>query len=255
MFFSRQSKYKILFTSLFCGGFLFLLWHSYYVYVDNTKTEDLPLIRASKGIIFKPKDPGGIIIPDKDKDIYNSMSGRASKPETARIEREEPEQVITKVEALALIDKQLRAQGIKPQTSATPLAESTESATTAPAQPTIKVAATTQTQAAPVTQPAAPVTSITSATPPATPAPSPQIYYVRVAKITSPEVFEQAVVELKKTYPLLDQLQAKLATKNVDGTDKYYVHLGPVAASSKAQDICRQLETLGKACRVVENGK
>jgi hypothetical protein len=69
-------KYKIFFIVSSLFGFGYLLFHSYYTYIDNTKEEDLPIIRAPTNIVSKPEDPGGMIIPDKDKDIYKQMSGK-----------------------------------------------------------------------------------------------------------------------------------------------------------------------------------
>lgn len=86
---------------------MFSLWYSYYVYVDNTKEENLPLIKAQTNIIFKPKNPGGMIVPDKDKDIYNSMSGRKGAPEKIKLAKDTTQQNISKAEAIELINKQM----------------------------------------------------------------------------------------------------------------------------------------------------
>jgi len=99
-------KYKAALLVLSIFGFGFLLWYSYYIHVDNSREEEVPIIRAPLNIISRPQNPGGMIVPNKDKDIYNRMLGRKGGSERAS-STGLSESNLSKSEALTLIDNQL----------------------------------------------------------------------------------------------------------------------------------------------------
>lgn len=194
--FNSWFKYKIFLVILACFLFTFMLWYSYYVYVDNTKEEEVPLIKAPTNLVFKPKDPGGMIVPDKDKDIYNVMSGRKSTTEKIKITKDASGKDISKAEAIALINKQIQ-QPVKIKT--------------------IK-----------------PI----------------EVYFIRVAKIKTPDALPDAVSILKSSYKQLGDLKEKLYEEQSFGIKKYYVHFGPIKDKTQAESLCNELKNTGKACKV-----
>lgn len=86
--------------------FIYLAWYSYSTQVDNVKESDLPIIYAPKNIKFKPEDPGGFVVANKDKTIYDHISGK--NPKTSAINTQKPtETPVAKEDVAALINKQL----------------------------------------------------------------------------------------------------------------------------------------------------
>jgi hypothetical protein len=104
---SRWFKYKVAMVATALVCFSYLLWYSYYIHIDNTVEEDLPIIKAPTNIVSKPEDPGGMIIPNKDKDIYKQMSGRGKSNERV-MTTEFNENNLSKSKALDLINNQLK---------------------------------------------------------------------------------------------------------------------------------------------------
>jgi hypothetical protein len=105
--FNKWFKYKVAMVATALACFSYLLWYSYYIHIDNTVEEDLPLIKAPTNIISKPEDPGGMIIPNKDKDIYKQMSGRGKANERVTT-TETNGNNLSKSKALDLINNQLK---------------------------------------------------------------------------------------------------------------------------------------------------
>jgi hypothetical protein len=104
---SRWFKYKLAMVATALVCFSYLLWYSYYIHIDNTVEEDLPIIKAPINIVSKPEDPGGMIIPNKDKDIYKQMSGRGKANEMVTT-TEFKQNNLSKSKALDLINNQLK---------------------------------------------------------------------------------------------------------------------------------------------------
>jgi hypothetical protein len=194
-------KYRVIALICASAAFLFTLWYSYDVYVDTGKQSDLPVISAPSSIVTKPANPGGMIVPYKDKDIYNSMSGRMSDSEGLHVIKNVEHSNLSRTEALTMIQKQLK-----------------------------RSASTESIDALPVS--------------------SPQIFYIRVAKIKSPQVFRNAVQIVYEKYPQLAKLEGKLYEDKSIFNTKYYVHLGPIKDRQVAESLCEHLRQLNKSCAV-----
>lgn len=89
--------------------FTYFSWYAYNTQVNNVKDSDLPIISAPKQVKFKPLDPGGLIVANRDKYIYDHVLGKrtaANKKVKAIGESEAP---VEKTEISALVAKQLKS--------------------------------------------------------------------------------------------------------------------------------------------------
>ncbi|NRA73221.1 MAG: hypothetical protein HRU36_00540 [Rickettsiales bacterium] len=207
----KRLKYKAALVMLASLGFSYLLWYSYYIHIDNVVDEDLPLIKAPSNIISKPQNRGGIIIPNKDKDIYNRMSGKRRGGDKIKVIRL-TENNLSKSEAIALINKQLKNGKIKRKENHKGNANNGSFLS--------KLFA--------------------------------KSYYLRIAKLTNPKVMNKALKILQNKYPDLKSFDGKLyKEQGSDGKTKYYLHIGPVKGKKFAGNLCAKLISAGKACKVV----
>jgi hypothetical protein len=193
--FSKIFLYKTFLLLCCLVGFGYLLFYSYYIHIDNVLEEDLPLVRAPKNIISKPDDPGGVIIPNKDKDIYTHMSGTKNTDDVIKT-KDLNENNFSKSKALDLIDKQLKNWKTKDTSK---LIEPDK------------------------------------------------IYYLRVAKLVSPNVKDKALKILQERHSELKHLDGKLYE---DKHSNHYLHMGPIKDAAKAENLCHGLTKSNKACKV-----
>jgi hypothetical protein len=108
----KFSRYKFFIVLFFILGFLGLAAYSYHAQLGNIEEFDLPIISAPERVKFKPGDPGGFVVSNRDKEIYDHMSGKkvtGGKIKTSK----SSEAPVPKNEIAALIDKQLQDDKIK----------------------------------------------------------------------------------------------------------------------------------------------
>ena len=203
-------KAAIVIAALF--GFSYLLWYSYYIHIDNVKEEDLPIVQAPLNIISKPQDPGGVIIPNKDKDIYNHMSGRKIRNERIKTSKLSKDN-LSKSEALSLITKQLKKGEIA---TAFKSAKSMLSK-----QKTPELIDKTYYLR---------IAKLTNAS----------------VKNKALKILQNKYPVLNK----LDGKLYK--EKNILGKTKYYLHVGPINKRTVAKSLCGQLIKAGKSCKVFQ---
>ena len=99
-----QAKYLILASVLI--SFFYFAWYAYTTQINNQNEADLPLILAPKQVKFKPLDPGGLIVPNKDKHIYDHVLGKTTiKPIKTYKENEKP---IDRADIPTIIKKQIK---------------------------------------------------------------------------------------------------------------------------------------------------
>ena len=207
---NKWLKYKVALVLCCLLSFSYLLWYSYYTHIDNVEEEDLPLVKAPSNIISKPQDPGGMIVPNKDKDIYNHMSGKKNKNDRVKATGLNKNN-LSKSEALALINKQLKNREIK--------------------RKNISATAAVNKQIIPKS--------------------FKKTYYLRVAKLTNANVKTKALKILQNKYPNLKSFSGKLyEEKGRDGQKKYYLHIGPIREKMSAENLCIKLIDAGKHCKV-----
>jgi hypothetical protein len=98
-------KYQAIVVTLCVLGFGYFAWHSYNSQQPSVHESDLPLIKAPTGIKSKPKDPGGIVIPNRDKDIYDHISGKQVRTDVKT--RKTAELPLSKTTMIEEINRQL----------------------------------------------------------------------------------------------------------------------------------------------------
>lgn len=176
----------------------------------------LPIVRADiDSIKVRPDDPGGMQVPNRDKTVYDRVSGS----EGNKIERllPEPEQPLEMPRpTLSLPDMQQKAASAEAQgqeTQSTPAAPTASSKATA-AKPTTPPPAVTFTEepVGPIAEAPAPVVKTPTTPPPAAPTATaddnaPRALTKRVAPTVKPE---QSVVPAQDQKALTDKIAAVL---------------------------------------------
>ena len=81
----RRGVWFFLLTVLVGGG-AGAGWHFYGDQLMHRDGDQLPVIRAVEGPVkVRPKTPGGMAIPDRDKLVYDSMKGVVAEPRVERL--------------------------------------------------------------------------------------------------------------------------------------------------------------------------
>jgi cell division septation protein DedD len=270
---------KILATVIVLIGFIYLAWYAYDA-SEELKDEELPLIAANKEIIkTKPENPGGLIVANRDKDIYDGMSGKNTKKEKKESPVIPPETPASKQAVAQTIEKELKTT--EPQTTTEPhanfivsdkAAESTstvvEQAKTEPSEldqelNNVEPTSTTtnesttnanvelQTKVAEATVPENPAPAV--AEPVIQPAPQAvnKTYTVRIAALKNEQAAIEAWKSLKATYySVLGDLGSEIQVVNNGIKTTYYLHAGPIATLEQAEQVCKALQAQGRRCRV-----
>ena len=85
-----KPKRKSLFN--FFGGIILIgltsgvLWFFYSDQLFSNVRNELPIVRAAEGPVkVRPKTPGGMAIPDRDKLVYDRMNGNVEEPRLERL--------------------------------------------------------------------------------------------------------------------------------------------------------------------------
>lgn len=226
----------------------------WYIFMGNSPSpgleSDVPVIKAdARAIKTRPENPGGMVVPNQDKLIYEGLG------------RGEPE---AKVERLLPLPEQPKAPPVQPP----PVRD--EVVTAVPPPPAV---------AAPPVQPAAPAASV-AAPPAAAPAPPPVAaatpkaappavetlpsaaavrqgqarggFMIQIAAMGSTDAAEKEWVRLKKANPDLlgtlasDIVKVDLGTKGVF----FRLRAGPMDELS-ARTLCGQMTKRNLGCMVV----
>lgn len=204
--------------------FIAAIWFAYDQGQESARGE-VPLVRAAEeSYRHKPEEPGGMQVPDRDKLVYNRVSGNEEIGDDIQL-RAGPELPIDKPEPQ------------RPAENA-PAAE-----TPAPApQPE-----------APATA-AAPEKSPAPAKPAAADAPAPSItdgaWLVQLGAFGSADGADKAWRMLKEKYgTLLTSLRPDVDILERAGKDPLYrLRAGPFANRDAADKVCARLKAEGQAC-------
>ncbi len=75
---NSSSIFLPVFAIVALGLFLTLCWYAYTYYIDQQKKEGVYYIKADKSPLkVKPDNPGGLVVENQDKQIFNAMVGDA----------------------------------------------------------------------------------------------------------------------------------------------------------------------------------
>lgn len=108
---SKKELYeaKLIFVCAALVGFICFAWYAYNTQVNNVKETDLPIIHAPKQVKFKPADPGGMMVPNRDKHIYDHVLGKKTLINKTKVSGEN-ETVVERADLSALVAKQLKTK-------------------------------------------------------------------------------------------------------------------------------------------------
>lgn len=224
-------KYKFLSVIFSLFFFVYLSWYAYNTQVVTVDPKDLPIIKLSHQIKFKPENPGGIEIANLDKGIYDYISGRQSSKEVvASYSKEEP---MSKTEMMSIVNKTMP----RTQSQTKVKEEAIQAALIGePVKKELKNLVLEEKKVTPI------INQVTAL-------PEKKHYYIRVAKLKSDKVYDQAWdIIIKKHYIALKGLKGKLYIEKNGNEKLYYIHVGPVNSKADANDICKKIIANGGGC-------
>lgn len=203
--------------------FIAAIWFAYDKGQDSARG-DVPLVRAAEETWrHKPEEPGGMEVPDRDKLVYNRVSGSEETGDDVQL-RAGPELPIDKPEPTSPA----------PQESAPAESPAPAPQTEAPA--------------------AAPEKSPAPAKPAPAEAPAPSItdgaWLVQLGAFGSADGADKAWRMLKEKYgTLLTSLRPDVDILERAGKDPLYrLRAGPFASRDAADKVCARLKAEGQAC-------
>ncbi len=239
------------------GGFAVVVVYSYDRGSESASEKTAPIINAQEGPTrIRPETPGGMAIPNQDKQIYNRLGGQ---PDPAKTEQllPPPEPVATKPPPLPPpVPKAEMPPTPMPAAGETPVAP-VETATAD--GPKIEAAPAAPKIAAPP-KPAAPA---------ATPRPASQMakivgdaansgrpldgWRIQLASLRSEAAGQQAWAGLrKKNGDLLGKLSMRMVKADIKGKGIYYrLQAGPLSGKDAASALCQKLKARKQGCIIV----
>lgn len=259
------------------GGFAVVVVYSYdkgqSVGVDTAA----PIITAQKGPTkMRPKEPGGMAVPNRDKQVYGRLNV-AERPEKMERLLPPPETVVSRPPALpaetspsnrVALAEQTPEQAAKKLAAIAPAAGKTEPPPPVPpamretakldvdqpmpvkdAKPAAKSAAEPASKPAPepavVAKLAAPIKQ--------TAKPASAAFRVQLASVRSQKSAEKAWGNYKKRHAaLFGQLEPKIVRVDLKGKGVYYrLQAGPLADASAARSLCTEAKKRKIGCIIV----
>lgn len=260
------SQLKALLVLVVLAVFVYIAWYA-YTSPGNVDDSSLPVIQASSEIIkSKPENPGGLVVANRDKAIFEGMSNVPAKKIKTEKTVTPPEANISKQVVAETIEKTLPVVKEPETVTASPNAdfivskkaeESKTSSTQAVEQTSELDKELDDIQPNSVVEPVAPVESVTQPTIVVEPAPAtgglklPKTYTVRIAALKTESAAIEAWKSLKATYrDVLGGLTSEIQVVEKDGKEVYYLHAGPITSQVQAEQICKSLQERGRRCRV-----
>lgn len=207
--------------------FIAAIWFAYDSGRDSARG-DVPLVRASEEPYrHKPEEPGGMEVPDRDKLVYNRVSGSEEEGDDVQL-RAGPELPIDKPE---------------PEQPATPAP-----APDTPAPQDTPAAA--EKSPAPAAKPAPDAPKAAAASPSATPSITDGAWLIQLGAFGSADGADRAWRMLKDKYgTLLTTLKPDVDILERAGKDPLYrLRAGPFATRDAADKICARMKAEGQAC-------
>ncbi|NQU55910.1 MAG: SPOR domain-containing protein [Rhodospirillales bacterium] len=258
----RRGTWLMLLTVLI-GAVAGAGWYYYGEQMMAGEGDELPVIRAAEGPVkIRPKTPGGMAIPDRDKLVYDRMNGDAPEP---RIERllplpempktppaPKPEPKIVKAPVVKEEPKQLA----KPQKLEPGKVELKKPVLKAP-EPEVTV---NQDMMPKETIPPAPSKKLPEPTAPVQQSESlvsSLAYQIQIAAVRTREQAENEWARMKKKHgDLLSGYSLNIVRADL-GADKgifFRLRAGPIAGEDVAQALCQNLTKRKVGCLIVRPG-
>ena len=242
---------------LVIGGGAGASWYFYGDMLVRGQNNDVPVIRAAEGSVkVRPKNPGGMSVPDRDKLVYDRMKGGVEEP---RVERLLPPPEM-------------------PKTPPIPAPEPTSETKVAEASPSVKkpkqlpkpqklepgkvdlkkLTPKKEEPAVIVNQDIMPKKKASEPSP----APAPQVaaglaYQIQIAAVRTAERAESEWERLKKKHgDLLGGYTLNVVRADLGAGKGIFFRLraGPIAGEDVARALCQNLSKRKVDCRVVRPG-
>jgi cell division septation protein DedD len=243
------------------GGFAMVVVYSYQG-GDNEAGKDAPVIAAYSGPTkVRPESPGGMPVPNQDKQIYGQIDS-ARMPETIERLLPPPERIVTQpppapATAMPAVPPPAAARDLA---AIEPAAGNAE--TTPPAAPKPEPAAKAPVSAPAVAEPAAPPSP-----PPATPKKTASVakqaapaapplssgWRIQIASLQSEAAAKTAWGRLtEKNGDLFGKLRHQIVRIDIAGKGTFYrVQAGPLANAEEATSLCSRVKQRKIGCLVV----
>ena len=249
------------------GGFAVVVVYSYDRGAQSAGDKVAPVVKAQEGPTrIRPETPGGMAIPNQDKQIYDRLGGQ---PDTAKVERllPPPEPVVTKPPPMPKAD--VPAVPNQPVAAAPPAPLDSDAAArrAAQAEPASGVADTPAAATKPVAKKQAPRPApkptadqmakiIGDAAKPARKASADTTggrWRVQIASLRSEEAAKRAWTTLRgKHTDLFGKMSMRTVKADIKGKGTYYrVHAGPIPDAATARALCTKAKQRKIGCLVV----
>jgi hypothetical protein len=247
------------------GGFAVVVVYSYDRGTELASQETAPIIKAREGPTrIRPEQPGGMAIPNQDKQIYARLGG---KPDKAKVERllPPPEPVVTKPPPLPKVKIPVVLKSAAPSL---PLAQAATGHAKADITPK-ELDAISPNAAPPPKQVKAPAKAVRVATPPPAKTAASQMakivedarnsaqptkgWRVQIASLRSEAAGNSTWVSLRKKHSdLFGKLSMRLVKADIKGRGIFYrLQAEPVADKAAASGLCQKARVRKIGCLIV----
>lgn len=246
-------------------GFGGILWYVYSQGVRSGSEDVAPVIQPDGPAKIKPEDPGGLVVPHQDKEVYGVIDGAAdavdNNLEVLLPPPEDPMQpVIPEAEATA-------EAALKPSVAEAPAIPSITEPVEDPPLPVPELAApdeppTVETVTVPEPEPvvAPEPEPVVAAVEPA-PAPEPVVsadpngWRIQIAAVKTEAAARSEWDKQQKRNPdLLGGLTLSIQQTTVNGTKYFRIRGGSLPDRAAAVKLCEQLKAKKLGCLVVKPG-
>lgn len=254
------------------GGFIGLSWYAYHSNSKPSSIEELPIIKAeTTPTKVKPDDPGGMVVPNMDKTIYDNLSSKenngSTPPPVARI-LPGPEEPLNKTDVMEaapsseMVPDASPAEHdriIAPTAEVNPSLPSSRTemapAVEIPAEPALpqeksskeKPLTVSDIKSVPATKEAAKISSKGAKL---------SGYRIQLASFKTESDATSTWKMLKKKHqPLVGKLHSFIERKDLGSKGVFYrLQAGPFRKESEARLLCKKLIEAKQGCIVVRSG-
>ncbi len=251
------------------GGFAVVVAYSYDKGQSAGNDTAVPIITAQKGPTkMRPKEPGGMAVPNRDKQVYGRLN-IAERPD--KIERllPPPETVVSKPPAMRAVTSPPRDVAMAEQTTeqvakklaAIEPASGNSKASPPPAPAMRDVAKMADDKPQPATAPLVAVKPAEKSMKVAKLAvsakkaamPTRAVFRIQLASVRSQKAAENAWRSYKKRHAVLfGNLEPKIVRVDLKGKGTFYrLQAGPLADASAARSLCSQAKKRKIRCIIV----
>ena len=255
---SRNLNIKLFFTlvalTAAAGG------GAWYFYGQQLVGDDAaPLIRAAEGPVkVRPDNPGGMVVPDRDKLVYDRMQGLENRPAERLLP---PPEIPLAPPGAETVEKMPAAPAAIPAPAPEPATRPTAKEVLAakppsPPPPALEAEVKGLTAVVKPEPPAAKPETLMARVPQPPKAPA-AVYRVQLAAVRTPERARKEWARLQKKHStLLGSLKMSLTRADLGTKGVFYrLRAGPLATEGAARDLCGELTKRKVGCMIIRPEK